>query len=71
MKGKRGKEEKGGGKGGKNRGQGIKGGKLSEVCFPVYEHLPWKDKKTIQILLFTKPGKVFECFILKPRENQY
>ena len=55
-------------KGGKKRVKGIKGGKLSKVCFPVYEYLPWNEKKTIKIHSITKAGKAFERFILKPRE---
>ena len=37
---------------------GIKGEKLSDLCFPVNEYLPRKYA-----------GKIFECIILKPRES--
>ena len=41
------------------------------VCFPVYEYLPWNVKTKIEILLFTKSGIVFECFILRLRKSLY
>ena len=43
----------------KRQGQVYLRGEIIEVCFPVYEYLPWDDKKTIKILYFTKAGKVF------------
>ena len=39
---------------GKNRGKGIKGGKLSKA-------FTMEGKKTIEIHLSSYPGKVFEC----------
>ena len=37
----------------------IKRGKLSDICLPVDENFPC-NKKTIEIHLFNKFGKVFE-----------
>ena len=37
----------------RDRGKGIKGGKSSDVCFPIQEYLPGNNKNEY----FTKAGK--------------
>ena len=53
----------------RDRGKGMKGGKSSDVCFPIYEYLPGNDKNEYFYLL--KLENVNECSILKPRKSPY